>query len=361
MSEEIVRSLPEIRVDIDEIDRNLVDLLNRRVKLAQEVGRVKGNQKRPFFTPERERDIFERLEEINPGPLQARQLKGIFREIISAARAAEKQLTASFWGPEGSFTHAAALHTFGTSSDLRSESTIEEVFQAVERGDSDYGVVPVENSVAGMVPETLDMFFQADVKICAEIYLPIHHHLASIAEALEAVERIYAGPQPEQQCRKWLRAYLKGADIIETMPTSLAAHRALEDKKSGAIVNRMAAEMLGLPILAEHIEDNPNNKTRFLVLGFNEPAKTGRDKTSLMLNLRNRPGELYRALGALEQESLNVVVLEARPAPRSSFEYLFFVDIRGHKSEEPVKRAIEDLRSSALETTVLGSYPTSGD
>jgi chorismate mutase/prephenate dehydratase len=359
MSEKQPRPLSEIRVDIDAVDRHLVELLNRRISLAQEVGLVKGKDGKPFFTPERERDIYERLGEINPGPMQSRQLKGIFREIISAARAAEKQLTASYWGPAGSFTHMAAMQTFGSSSDLTAEPTIQDVFLAVERGHADYGVVPVENSAAGIVPETLDMFAQADVKICAELYLPIHHHLASHAPALADLRRVYAGPQPEFQCRKWLRSHLPNVEIIDITPTSKAGEKAMGDSEGAALVNRLAAELLGLPVLVEHVEDNPHNRTRFLILGYNEPARTGRDRTSFMVNLRNKPGELYRALGALEHEGLNLFVIESRPDPRSSFEYRFFIDVSGHRTEEPLKRAIESLRTSSLEATILGSYPTS--
>jgi chorismate mutase/prephenate dehydratase len=323
------------------------------------VGRVKGTDGKPFFTPEREREIFEKLSEQNPGPLQPRQLKGIFREIISAARAAEKPLVAAFWGPAGTFTHVAAQQSFGSSSSLKAEDTIQDVFLSVERGHADYGIVPVENSVGGIVPETLDMFPQTNVRICSELYLPIHHHLVSLAPSLEHVKRVYAGPQPEQQCRKWLRANLKGAELVETVPTAKAAQKALEDKEGAAIANSLAAETVGVPILAEYIEDNPHNRTRFLIIGYNEPSRTGRDKTSLMFNLRNKPGELYRALGALEEEKVNLLMIESRPAPRATFEYLFFVDVVGHRTDEQLKRAIDALRNRALETTVLGSYPSS--
>lgn len=351
------RTLPEVRKDIDTIDNQLIDLLNRRVKLAQEIGHIKGSDGKPFFTPEREREIFEKLSETNPGPLLPKQLKGIFREIISAARAAEKPLTASYWGPVGTFTHLAALQTFGTSSILQPEDSIEEVFVAVERAHSDYGIVPVENSVAGVVPETLDMFPQTNVKICAELYLPIHHHLVSRSASLADIKRVYAGPQPESQCRKWLRSHLRHAEMIETVPTARAAQKALDDPNGAAIANELGAETVGIPILAEYIEDNPNNRTRFLVIGYNEPARTGRDKTSLMFNLRNKPGELYRALGALEHEKVNLLMIESRPAQRSSFEYLFFVDMVGHRTDEHLRRAIDALKASALEVTVLGSYP----
>jgi len=358
MAEDPPLSLPEIRVQIDAIDGQLIELLNKRAELAIAVGKIKKEDNKPFFTPEREREIFEKLSRDNPGPLQSRQLVGIFREIISAARAAEKQLTAAYWGPYGTFTHMAALQTFGISSNLVPEDSIHDVFMAVQHGHADYGVVPVENSVGGIVPETLDMFPQTSVKICAELYLRIHHHLLSKAPSLDAVKRVYAGPQPEMQCRKWLRSHVREAEIIETVPTSRAAQRALEDPEGAAIANLMTAESLGLQVLAEHIEDNPHNRTRFLVIGNNEPARTGRDKTSLMFNLRNKPGELYRALGALDKEGVNLLLIESRPVPRSSFEYLFFIDCIGHRKEQPLQNAIEALKACALETTVLGSYPT---
>jgi chorismate mutase/prephenate dehydratase len=252
----------------------------------------------------------------------------------------------------------AAIQTFGLSSNLVPADSIHDVFMAVQHGHADYGIVPVENSVGGIVPETLDMFPQTSVKICAELYLRIHHHLLSLAPSLDAVQRVYAGPQPEMQCRKWLRSNLKHAELVETVPTARAAQRALEDQEGAAIANMMTAESLGLPVLAEHIEDNPHNRTRFLVIGNNEPARTGRDKTSLMFNLRNKPGELYRALGALDKEGVNLLLIESRPVPRSSFEYLFFIDCIGHRNEDSLKNAIEALKDCALEITVLGSYPT---
>lgn len=353
------RTLDEIRQDIDSIDAQLIQLLNQRASLAQEVGRVKGRDQKPFFTPERERAIFEKLERVNPGPLQARQLVGIFREIISAARAAEKPLTAAFWGPPGTFTHSAALQTFGASSSYLAVESISEVFAAVEHGNADYGVVPVENSVAGVVPETLDMFPQTNVKICAETYVPIHHHLVSTCESLDQIERVYAFGQPANQCKRWLRMNLPKAEIIEAAPTARAAQKALEDPQGAAIANRLAAETVGIPILVEHIQDNPHNRTRFVVLGYNEPAKTGRDKTSLMFNLRNRPGELYRALGAFEEQKVNLMMIESRPAQRATFEYIFYCDCVGHRTDAALMAAIETLKGYALETTILGSYPES--
>ncbi len=350
--------LDAIRAKIDTLDGQLVKLLNERASLAQEIGRIKGQDQKPFFTPEREREIHEKLAEINPGPLGKRQLVAIFREIISAARAAERRLQVAYWGPPTTFTHLAAIQTFGTSTDLIATETIRDIFIEVEHGKADYGVVPVENSTAGVVPETLDMFPQTNVKICAETFVPIHHHLVSVANSLGEIERVFAGPQPATQCRTWLKENLPKAEIVETVPTAKAAERALSDPISGAIANRFTAETIGIPILADNIHDNPQNRTRFLVIGHNEPQKTGRDKTSLMFNLRNRPGELHKALGAFVAHGVNLMMIESRPAQRSGFEYIFYCDCTGHRVDEPLRRAIESLQANALETTVLGSYPS---
>ncbi len=250
------RTLPEIRVEIDSLDEQVVTLLNRRAECAIEVGAIKGKVKKPFFTPERERDIFESLARKNPGPLTGKQLASIYREIISAARSLEKPLVCAYWGPAGTFTNLASLQTFGGSAEHRPEDSIQDVFQAVEHGQADYGVVPVENSVAGIVPETLDMFPQTNLKICAELYIPIHHHLVSVADDLSKIKRVYSGPQPEGQCKRWLRANIPNAEIIEVVPTAKAAQRALEDRESAAIANYLGAETVGIPILVEHIEDN---------------------------------------------------------------------------------------------------------
>ncbi len=351
------RTLDEIRIDIDAVDRELVRLLNYRVGLAQEVGLIKGRDGKPFFTPERERAIYEKLTDINSGPMSGRQLASVFREIISAARAAEKPLSVAYWGPAGTFTHLASIQTFGNSSEFVPQENIPDVFQSVEHGTADYGVVPIENAVAGIVPETLDQFPQTNVKICAEMYIPIHHHLVSTATSLGEIERVYAFGQPFMQCKRWLKGNIPNAEIIETAPTARAAQKALEDPKGAAICNALAAETIGIPILVEHIEDNPANRTRFIVLGYNEPARTGRDKTSVMFNIRNRPGELVKALSVLESHGVNLTMIESRPAQRATFEYMFYVDCDGHRNDETLKTGLEQLREFTLETTVLGSYP----
>ncbi len=351
------RPLDEIRKDIDQVDEQLVQLLSRRTELAMEVGNTKRADGKPFFTPERERAVYEKLVAMNPGPLLPKQLKAIYREVISAAIAAEKPMSIAYWGPPGTFTNMAALQTFGSSAAMVAQDSISDVFLAVENGKADYGVVPVENSVAGVVPETLDMFPQTNVKICAEIYVPIHHLLVSTAASLSEIKRVFAGPQPAAQCKRWLKMNLPNAEIVEVTPTARAAQKALEEPLTAAISNALGAETVGIPILEEHIADNPSNRTRFLVIGYNEPAKTGRDKTSVMFNLRNRPGELYRALETFYEQGVNLMMIESRPAPRASFEYIFYADCAGHRTDEHFVAAIHRLRSLALETTVLGSYP----
>jgi chorismate mutase/prephenate dehydratase len=327
-----MKKLSELRARIDAIDAQLVALLNERARCVQQIAQLKRRSRKPFFTPEREQSIYRRLHKLNRGPLSPSQLRAIFREIISVARALEKSLTIAFWGPEGTFSHLAAIQCFGRAAQFLPVESIADVFAEVEKSNADYGVVPVENSLAGVVPETLDTFPHTNVRICAEIYVPIVHHLLSRCAHLEQVQRVYAGPQPLQQCRRWLRMHLPAAEIIEMAPTVKAAQRALEDPESAAIGNALTAELLGLPILCEHIEDNSHNRTRFLVIGYNEPAPTGKDKTSLLFTLRNRPGELYHALGAFERNGVNMTMIESRPNPARHLRISLFCGHSGASS-----------------------------
>lgn len=352
-------SFAEFRKEIDQIDSELIRLLSRRAECAIEIGKLKGLTGKPFFTPERERMIFQILKEKNPGPLSYPQLKAIFREVISAARAAELPLTIAFWGPEGTFSNSAAIKIFGNSCTFLPCGSISEVFRATEIGQANYGVVPVENSVGGMVTETLDCFPECPLKICSEVTMKIEQNLASLCTELGEIERIYSGPQPTAQCRHWIRENLPNAQVIDVSPTSAAAQRALEDPKSAAIVNQLSAQILALPILAEHIHDNSLNRTRFLVIGSNEPSPSGRDKTSLLLNLGHKPGELYRALGAFMAYGVNLQLVESRPHPRGDQSYLFFIDCDGHKSDTSVAGALDGLLRQGIAMNLLGSYPVS--
>lgn len=355
----LMRKLDEIRLEINALDEQILELLNRRAALAQEIGTIKTRGGKPFFTPEREQSIYRQLTKKNKGPLTHEQAIAIFREVISVSRALEKPLVIAYWGPEGTFTHLAALQCFGRSASLIPAESISEVFGEVEKSHADYGVVPVENSTAGVVPETLDMFPQTNAKICAEVYVPIAHHLVSHEKSLNTVERVYAGPQPVAQCKRWLRAHLPKAELIEVVPTAKAVEMAHRNPRSAAISNTLAAERVGVPILCEHIEDNPHNRTRFLVIGYNEPAPTGKDKSSLLFTLRNKPGELYRALGAFEQHGVNLTMIESRPNPRGTFEYIFYADIQGHYRDKKVQDALSALEQYAREVIVLGSYAES--
>jgi chorismate mutase/prephenate dehydratase len=351
-------TLAEIRSQIDAIDRQLLDLLRRRTELAQEVGKLKQSDGKPFFTPERERQIYDQLQQTNLHPLRKEHAIAIFREIISAARACERQITVAYWGPEGTYTHLAAVQAFGRSTLLQPHASIEDVFRAVELNHADYGVVPIENSLNGVVPETLDMFPQTNARICAETVLPVQHNLLSTANSLDEIQRVYAAPQPYNQCRKWLRANLPNVEVVDVAPTSRAAQHAQNDPAGAAIANQLCAEIYGLNALAESIQDDPRNHTRFVVIGYNEPAPSGHDKTTLMFSLRNRPGQLYRVLGVFNEYEVNLTMIESRPAQRVSFEYIFYVDCAGHHTEPRLANAIREISDVALETTLLGSYPS---
>lgn len=354
------RDLDELRAEIDALDTQLLDLLNRRAEIARQIGQSKAEGNAPFFTPEREQAIYERLLQQNAGPLDHRQVSAIFREVISAARAIEKPLIVSFLGPSGTFSHMASLQRFGSSATFDPTESIADVFQEVERSNADYGVVPVENSTAGVVPETLDAFPHTNVKICAEIYVQISHHLASHQHDLNAIRRIFTHNQPLQQSRRWVRAHVPSAEVMDAPSTARAAELANEDRESAAITNALAAERLGLPILVEHIEDNPHNRTRFLVIGYNEPRPTGHDKTSLLFTLRNQPGELYKALGAFDSSGINMTMIESRPAQRSAFEYIFYADVQGHRTDPKLEEALRKLDEFVVDVTILGSYPEAG-
>ncbi|MCS6829010.1 MAG: prephenate dehydratase [Armatimonadota bacterium] len=349
-------TIHDLRKEIDQIDEQILQLLNRRAELAQQIGKVKARSRTQFFTPEREQQIYRRLTQLNKGPLSNQQLRAVFREIISAARALEKPLVIAYWGPPGTFSHQAGVLKFGTSSEFVPVDSIQEVFHEVERSSADYGIVPVENSTAGVIPETLDQFMHTNLKICSELYVPIAYYLVSLT-TLENVKRVYTGAQPREQCKGWLRQHLPGTEIVEVSTTARAAEMAKEDTVSAAVTNALAAQMYDVPIICEHIEDNPHNRTRFLVIGYNEPEPTGKDKTSLMFSVQHRPGALFRAMAAFEMYNVNMTMIESRPTKLVPGEYIFYVDVQGHIKDAPVAKALAALRERSLFVTVLGSYP----
>lgn len=352
-------TLNELRKAIDEIDAQVLTLLNRRAELAREIGQHKARSRTHYFTPEREQTVYKRLIALNTGPLPNTAVRAIYREIISASRALEKPLTVAYLGPPGTFSNQACVSKFGSSSEFVPVDSIPEVFAQVERGYCDYGIVPVENSLAGAIPETLDTFMYTNLRIVSEIFEPIVHNLATYCETLEDVRVVYSHPQPLAQCRQWLRNHLSGVEIIEVSSTARAAEMVAKGEREGAaaLCPLIAAELYEVPILVEHTEDNPNNRTRFLVLGYNEPEPTGKDKTSLMFSVPHRAGELFRAMAAFEKYDVNLTMIESRPAKVAAWEYIFYLDVQGHQRDANVAKALAQLREHALFVTVLGSYP----
>ncbi len=350
-------SLPEWRKEIDRIDDQVLQLLNRRAEMAQKIGLAKATTRSHYFTPEREHNVYKKLLNANSGPLENDSVRAIYREIMSACRALEKQLGVAFLGPEGTFSHLAALSRFGSSSQMVPVSTISEVFATVERNGSDYGIVPVENSWAGVVPETLDTFMNSNLRVVSEVFQPITHNLLSHAENLDGIKRLFSHFQPLAQCRQWLQNHLPGVEIIEASSTSKAAEQASQDQESAAIATTLAAERYQVDVLCPHIEDNPTNRTRFLVLGYNEPEPTGKDKTSLMFAVHNRAGELVHALNAFEKYDVNLTMIESRPAKTTAWQYLFYIDVQGHVRDLAVSKALHLLSEHTLFVRVLGSYP----
>jgi chorismate mutase/prephenate dehydratase len=351
-------SLSDLRKEIDQIDEQLIELLNRRAELAQEVGKHKARSRSHYFTPEREQTVFKRLAGLNAGPLPPEAVRAIFREVISASRALEKPLTVAYLGPPGTFSHQAGILKFGSSSTYFATESITDIFTQVERGHSDYGVAPVENSLSGVIPETLDTFMVSNLRIVSELFVPIVHNLATRAAVLEDIKKVFSMFEPFAQSRQWLRNHLPNAEQVEVSSTAKAAEVAAKEAGAAAVCPALAAEMNDLPILVEHIEDNPSNRTRFLVLGYNEPEPTGKDKTSIMFSVHHRSGELFRAMAAFEKYDVNLMMIESRPSKNTNWEYVFYIDVQGHVRDQSVAKALAQLQELALFVRILGSYPS---
>lgn len=350
--------LGEIRTRIDTIDRQLLKLINERARCADEVGEVKRRQgsATAFYRPEREAQVLRRLSEENPGPLDDEEVKRLFREIMSACLARERQMRIAYLGPAGTFTQAAALKHFGHSVKTLPFGAIDEIFREVEAGGVDYGVVPVENSTEGVVSHTLDMFVRSELKICGEVVLRIHHHLCGKGE-LGQIERVYSHRQSLAQTREWLDANLSGIAREEVSSNGEAARRAADERGAAAICGRAAAELYELNLLACNIEDEPNNTTRFLIIGPRSAGVSGEDKSSLLLAARNEPGALYHLLRPLAEADISMTRIESRPSRQVVWEYLFFVDIEGHAEQPEIAQALDELKSGARLYKWLGSYP----
>ncbi len=354
------KKLLKIRDRIDDLDVRIQTLLNERAEAAQEVARIKlaASPETVFYRPEREAQVLRQVKERNQGPLDDETMARLFREIMSVCLALEKPLRIAYLGPEGTFTQAAALKHFGHSILMNSMGAISDVFSEVESGGSDYGVVPVENSTEGVVSHTLDMFLKSPLSICGEVSLRINQNLMSQATSLSGIKTLYSHQQSLAQCRGWLDRHL-GQDVerIAVSSNAEAAKLAAGDKTAAAIAGGNAAGLYNLNILESNIEDEPGNTTRFLVIGKQQVAPSGDDKTSLMLATRNEAGGLHALLSPLAKHNISMTRIESRPSRRGIWDYVFFIDILGHQQDETVQQAFAELSEKTSLLKILGSYP----
>jgi chorismate mutase/prephenate dehydratase len=350
-------SLKTLREELRKKDREIVKLLNERAKLSIEVGKVKEVEGREVYDPSLESKVYERLMEINEGPLSNSALDNIFGQIISSSRALQAPITVAYLGPEASFSYLAAQSHFGKSAQYSPQSTISEIFDEVERGKVSLGVAPGENSVEGFVKATLDKLISTPLSIRAEIFLRISHCLISTCERMDKIKRVYSHPQALAQCQGWLRKNLPNCPVFGLDSTAVAAKRVLEDREGAAIGNPLAATTYGLRVIAEGIEDNVSNTTRFFVMGRGKNMPTGRDKTSMLFGTPHVPGALYHALEPFAREHLNLTRIESYPMKNRMWEYLFFIDFASHIDEQRAKKCLEHMERVTTFVKVLGSYP----
>ncbi len=348
--------LERLRQAIDRVDDSILQSLNERAKLARAVGSLKVGQ---AYRPEREAQVLTRIKQRNPGPLAAETVALLFREIMSACLALERPITVAYLGPKGTFSESATLKHFGLAAEALPTPSIDEVFRAVESGAADFGVVPVENSTEGAVGRSLDLMPQTPMKVCGEVVVRIHHYLMAktAPRDLGDIKRVFSHGQSLAQCHEWLNSNLPRAERVAVSSNAEAARRAAEEEGSAAVAGEMAAEHYGLAILASNIEDEPNNTTRFLILGDYEPKPSGRDKTSMVLSARNRAGAVYEMLTPFATRGVSMTKFESRPSRNALWEYVFFVDIEGHRADPNVAAALEEVDRIAGYLKVLGSYP----
>lgn len=353
----MAETLDDWRQRIDEIDEQILQLLTERAKLARQIAFIKQQNDLPLYLPEREGAILARLIAMPHEPLPDQAIKAIFREIVSACRAAIRPPRVAFLGPPHSFSHLACEEHFGTFVETLPQRTIHDVFREVERGNADFGIVPAENVAEGPVGDTLDSLLQTPLKIVAEVLLEVNHCLLSKAASLSDVRRVYSREIALAQCKQWLQEHLPHAEMIAVSSTVEGAERTAQELDAAAIGPLRAADAYGLQVLAERIQDVPFNLTRFWVLGKRMPSPSGSDKTTIAFSVPHRPGTLYQALGALSRHRINLTMIASRPARHAPWEYVFFADFQGHVQDDPVQAALSELAKECLFLKVLGSYP----
>jgi chorismate mutase/prephenate dehydratase len=356
MAQKPSESLEQLRLRIDELDAKIVELLNARARVVVEIGKLKQQNNAPIYSPDREKAVMEKVRMLNHGPLPDRCLEAVYRELMSGSFALERPLKIGFLGPEASFSHAAAVKKFGSSVEYVPLSAIAAVFEEVVRGQVDYGLVPVENSIGGGIVDTLDAFLHSSAKIYAEVLLNVHHNL-SAKEPWERITKICSKAEVFAQCRNWLAATAKERQQLAVDSTTTAAQMACEMPGVAAIGSRQAADLYGLHVLFENIEDNPDNVTRFFVIGRETARRSGDDKTAVMFTTAHKPGALAEVLDVFKENGINLTDIEKRPSKKVNWEYYFFIDAQGHTDDAGMKKAIDEASKHCLQLTVLGSYP----
>jgi len=354
------KDIQQYRQSIDRIDDEILKLLNERSKNVVEIGKLKkqSDTEANLHTPGREAEIVDRLMRHNQGPFPNDAIRTVYREIMSASLSLEGPQTVAYLGPRATFTHLACIQKFGESAQYVPVNSIKDVFNEVERGRANFGVVPIENSTEGVVNHTLDMFVDSSLLIYGEVLQEVSHHLLSKADRSEDIKKIYSHPHAIAQCRNWLETNLPHVPVSEVPSTARAAELCVDDLSGAAIASELAGQLYGLKVLKARIEDNINNFTRFLVLSQKPSERTGKDKTSVMLSVKDKVGALYELLRPFASHGINMTKIESRPSRRKAWEYIFFVDIEGHLEEDRVKKALEEVKGRCLFLKILGSYPS---
>ena len=350
--------IPEHRKAIDKLDAQIVGLLNERTKHVLAIGEMKIKAGEEIYAPHRERAVLNRICKLNSGPITNESLRAVYREIMSSALSLEKSMQIAYLGPEATFTHQAAIRRFGSSLRYAPQKTIADVFTEVAKSRADYGVVPVENSTEGVVTHTLDMFVDSDLKIVAQIVMPVQHCLLSNFPRNQ-IKKLYAHPQSLGQCRLWVQTNLPRVEVFETSSNARSAEFAAKEPNSAAIAGLLAAGKYGVDVLEYDIQDSASNATRFLVLGRQCSPPTGHDRTSIMISVNDKVGALHSAIAAFRRFRINMTKIESRPSRRKAWEYYFFIDCDGHMQEKKVDRALKHLASHCNFVKVLGSFPRS--
>ncbi len=349
-------SLEELRKRIDELDHQLVKLLNERARVVVEIGKLKNKTDKPIYAPDREKEVFARITKANDGPLPDKCLVAIWRELMSGSFVLERPLRIGYLGPGGSFSHTAAMLKFGQSVEYEPLTDITSIFDEVSKRHCDLGLAPVENTMGGGVIETLDALIDSDVKVCAEVLMAIHHNLLANCQ-LEEIEVVYSKPEVFAQCRNWLSATFKGAQTVAVASTAKAAQMAANEPKTAAIGSRVAAELYNLKVVYENIEDIANNITRFLVISREDAKPTGEDKTAILFSTAHKAGALADVLDVFKKYEINLTNIESRPSKKRQWEYYFFMDFLGHRTDKKVQDGLEESRKHCLQLSILGSFP----